>query len=98
MDSFAEDWAEFEVTWEQYKEEYSLAGPALIRQLYACCSGNLKTSLSRTSGGSHFTLTEVQMLETMKQLAVKFQNPAVNVQEFLGMHQQGDEGVQHYLS
>ena len=38
------------------------------------------------------------MLETMKQLAVKFQNPAVNKQEFLGMLQQGDEGVRHYLS
>ena len=24
MDSSAEDWAEFEVEWEQYKEEYSL--------------------------------------------------------------------------
>ena len=31
-------------------------------------------------------------------LAVKFQNPAVNVQEFLGMYQQGDERVRHYLS
>ena len=31
-------------------------------------------------------------------LAVKFQNPGVNVQEFLGMYQQGDERVRHYLS
>ena len=38
------------------------------------------------------------MLDIMKQLAVKFQNPAVNVQEFLGMFQQADEGVRHYLS
>ena len=37
MDSSAEDWAEFEVEWDQYKEEYTLAGNALIRQLYACC-------------------------------------------------------------
>ena len=38
------------------------------------------------------------MLDIIKQLAVKFQNPAVNVQEFLGMSQQADEGVRHYLS
>ena len=36
MDSSAEDWSEFKVEWEQYKEEYTLAGSALIRQLYAC--------------------------------------------------------------
>ena len=38
------------------------------------------------------------MLGNMKQLAVEFQNPAVNVQEFLGMYQQVDEGVRHYIS
>ena len=38
------------------------------------------------------------MLGNMQQLAVKFQNPAVNVQEFLGMYQQVDEGVRHYPS
>ena len=38
------------------------------------------------------------MLDVIKQLAVKFQNPAMNVQEFLSMYQQVDEGVRHYLS
>ena len=38
------------------------------------------------------------MLGNMKHLAVKFKNPTVNVQEFLGMSQQADEGVRHYLS
>ena len=98
QDSTLESWNEFLSSWEQYKDEYQLSGTGLTRQLYACCSGDLKTSLSRTSGGSHFTLTEDQMLGAMKQLAVKFQNPAVNVQEFLGMYQQVDEGVRHYLS
>ena len=98
QDSTLESWNEFISSWEQYKDEYQLTGTALTRQLQACCSSELKTSLSRTSGGAHFTLTESQMLSTMKQLAVKFQNPAVNVQEFLGMFQQGDEGVRYYLS
>ena len=38
LDSSAEDWEEFKVTWEQYKAEYSLEGADMIRQLVACCS------------------------------------------------------------
>ena len=98
MDSSAEDWAEFEVTWGQYKEEYSLAGPALIRQLYACCSDELKQGLSRSTGGGQFSLTESNLLKLMRQLAVRYQNPAVHVQEFLSMSQQQEEPVRHYLT
>ena len=98
MDSSAEDWAEFEVTWEQYKEEYSLAGPALIRQLYACCADELKQGLSRLTGGGQFGLTETNLLKMIKQLAVRYQNPAVHVQEFLSLSQQQDEPVRHYLT
>ena len=98
MDSSAEDWSEFEVEWEQYKEEYTLAGSALIRQLYACCSDELKQSLSRSTGGRQFVQTEANLLKLIKQLAVRYQNPAVHVQEFLGLSQQQDEGVRHYLT
>ena len=73
-------------------------GLAITRHLYACSSTELATSLSRTTGGAHFTLSEAQLLEQMKGLAVRYQNPAVHVQEFLGMSQQSDEGVRHYLS
>ena len=69
MDSSAEDWAEFEVEWEQYKEEYTLAGNALIRQLYACCSDELKQSLSRSTGRWQFIQTEKNLLKLIRQLA-----------------------------
>ena len=82
----------------QYKEEYSLAGPALIRQLYACCSDELKQGLSRSTGGGQFSLTESNLLKLMRQLAVRYQNPAVHVQEFLSMSQQQEEPVRHYLT
>ena len=88
LDSSVEDWLEFEVEWEQYKEEYALAGNALIRQLYACCSDELKQSLSRSTGGRQFVQTEESLLKLIKQLAVRYQNPAVHVQEFLGLSQQ----------
>ena len=54
LDSSAEEWSEFLVTWQQYKAEYNLGGASLIRQLFACCSEELRHSLSRTTGGSHF--------------------------------------------
>ena len=40
-----------------------------------------------------FTLSESKLLEQMKGLAVMYQNPAVQVQEFLSMSQQCDEGI-----
>ena len=30
LDSSAEEWSEFLVTWQQYKEEYNLAGASLL--------------------------------------------------------------------
>ena len=36
QDSTAETWDEFHTAWLQYKDEYSLSGTTLKRQLYAC--------------------------------------------------------------
>ena len=98
LDSSVEDWAEFQTCWDQYKQEYSLAGAQLIRQLYAACSDELKQSLSRITGGSQFTKSETELLKIMKELSVQYQNPAVHVQTFLSITQQQDEGVRHYLT
>ena len=98
VDTTAEAWDDFYMAWLQYKDEYNLVGQAITRQLYACCTTELAMSLSRTTGGAHFTLSEAQLVEHMKGLAVRYQNPAVHVQEFLGLSQQHDEGVRHYLS
>ena len=98
IDKSTEDWHEFLVTWDQYKEEYQLSGRALIRQLYACCSEEMKTSLSRITSGKQFEKTEKELLELMKQLAVRYQNPMVHVQEFLRQNQNQDEGVRHFLT
>ena len=54
LDSSAEEWSEFKVTWAQYKAEYNLDGSSLIRQLFASCSEELRHSLSRTTGGRQF--------------------------------------------
>ena len=98
LDSSAEDWSKFLETWKQYKEEYTLQGAGLIRQLFAACSDDLRHGLSRSTGGSQFSKSEQQLLDLMKQLAVRYQNPAVHVQEFLGLSQQQEEGVRHFLT
>ena len=93
VDSTSEAWEDFGATWTQHKEEYNLSGKELIRKLHACCSTDLKTSLSRLTCGKQFEQTEKDLMALMKQLAVRHQNPAVHVQEFLGLTQQADEGV-----
>ena len=48
LDEPIEKWEDFSSSWQQYKEEYCLPGKNLKRQLLACCSPDLATSLSRT--------------------------------------------------
>ena len=60
--------------------------PGLIRQLIACCSEEMRQSLSRMTGGKQFNLTETQLLVRMKNIAVRFQIPAVYVQQFLSLN------------
>ena len=98
LDTTEENYAEFAATWKQYKEEFSLTDKVLIRQLVACCSTELRTSLSRLTGGNQFELNEDELLRHMKQLAVRHQNPAVHVQQFLGLSQQSEEGVRSFLT
>ena len=98
LDEPIEKWEDFSSSWQQYKEEYCLSGKKLTRQLIACCSPDLATSLSRVSGGKHFDLDETDILKQMKNLVVRFENPAVHVQTFLAMHQQPEEGVRHFLA
>ena len=64
-DSTSEAWEDFTATWAQYKEEYNLTGKGLIRQLHACCSTDLKTSLSRLTCGKQFEQTETNIMTLM---------------------------------
>ena len=57
VDETSEKWEDFQASWAQYKDEYNLQGLGLTRQLYACCSSELATSLSRVTGASTSRLT-----------------------------------------
>ena len=50
LDETSEKWQDFHTAWVQYKDEYDLQGSGITRQLYACCSSELATSLSTVQG------------------------------------------------
>ena len=60
--------------------------------LVTCLTPELKTSLYRITGGQHYTKSEAHLLEEIKKLVVKHQNPAVHVKDFLSTRQEGEEG------
>ena len=41
---------------------------------------------------------QTYLIEEMKKLVVKYQNPAVYEEEFLNLKQEDGEGVRHYLA
>jgi hypothetical protein len=70
LDETKEKWQTFQAHWLQYKEEYGLQGKGLITQLYACCSSELATALSRVTGRKHYRLDEDTLLTQIKELTV----------------------------
>ena len=50
IDETSEKWQDFKAAWKKYKDEYSLQGHGITKQLYACCSSELATSLSTVQG------------------------------------------------
>ena len=95
MDSSAEDWSEFEVEWEYYKEEYTLALPSSGSSMPAAVTSSSRVSRDPQDVGS---FRQRNLLKLIRQHAVRYQNPAVHVHEFLGLSQQQDNGVRHYLT
>ena len=89
LDTTDKAWNDFYMALLQYKDESAMVGQAITRQPYACCTTEQATSLSHT-------LSEAQLVEHMKALTVRYQNPAVHVHEFLGLSQQADERVRNY--
>ena len=99
VDETREGWDNFKLNWAQYKEDLDIKGTDISRHLVAFCSKELQSVLSRNLGCQQFNTDEALLLTHMEQLALEFQNPAVNyVQEFLDIKQTPDEGIKHFLS
>ena len=93
-----EVWETFLTQWAEYKKQMQVSTDNVAGQLISCGSEELQTSLQRILGGKLYDKKEVDLLDEMKKLVVRFQNPAVYVEEFLTMKQEVDENTRHYLS
>ena len=93
-----EEWETFLTRWAEYKKQMKVDTGNVSGQLISCTSNELETSLRRILGQDLYNEAEVVLLREMKKLVVKYQNPAVNVEEFLTTKQEGGKSVRHFLS
>ena len=93
-----EQWETFLTRWKEYKKQMKVDTSNVAGQLISCTSDELETSLTRVLGNDLYNETEVVLLNEMKRIVVKFQNPAIYVEEFLTTKQEAGEGVRHYYS
>ena len=83
QDQPLEAWETFLKRWAEYKKQMQVSTTNVAGQLILCGSDELQTSLQRIVGRELYNKTEVELLGEMKKLVVKYQNPAVYVEEFL---------------
>ena len=98
QDQSLEEWETFLIRWAEYKKQMKVDTGNGTGQLISCTSNELETSLTRILGKDLYNEDEVVLLREMKKLVVKFQNPAVYVEEFLTTKQEGGESVRHFMS
>ena len=93
-----EEWETFLARWAEYKRQMKVGTGKVSGQLISCASDELETSLRRLLGENFYDEAETVLLHEMKQLVVKFQNPAVYVEEFMTIKQEVGESVRNFLS
>ncbi len=89
----AADWNYFETRWTEYVEATNIKGKTLIIQLLECCDEQLRRDLTRDTVGALTSKTEKDLIEGMKKLAVREENPMVARVELHSMVQGHDEAV-----
>ena len=90
------DWEYFKDCWERYKKSARLEGETAAAQLWDCCSQDLARRVY--DSGMSRNSSEVQLLERIKNLAIKAQNKLCNIVTFFSMKQAQDEGSGVFLA
>jgi hypothetical protein len=92
------DFTRFQDKWLRYKRStLAQATPRHVSdQLWACCSPELETSVYNT--GANSNTEEYELMEKIKRLAVRRQNPLVNVSQFLDLAQDTEETAGSYMA
>ena len=83
------DWEYFKDCWERYKKSARLEGETAAAQLWDCCSQDLARKVY--DSGMSRASSEEQLLERIRNLAIKAQNKLCNIVSFFSMKQNQDE-------
>jgi len=73
----SEEWSYFLIRWKDYIAATNITGASQILQLLECCDDELRRDVTRSAGGSLANQTEAEVLNTIKSLAIRVENPMV---------------------
>ena len=93
-------WQFFTEEWKLYKRMANLtANIDIVDELRSCCSRDLRRSLFDFVGGDNLQeVTEGELLEKLKSIAVIGKNIAVHRQEFHSLSQSSGEALHNFVS
>ena len=94
----SEEWTYFLCRWTDYKKAVHLTGSDCVLQLLECCDETLRRDLTRASGGSLATKSEVDVLAAMRRLAVREENTMVARVALQNMTQDTDESIRTFAA
>ena len=92
----SEEWSYFNTRWTEYKMATKITGIDKVIQLLECCEEDLRKNLSRASGGTLTNMSEEEVLEKIKVLAVRRENIMVARVELHEMSQQQGEDIRSF--
>ena len=92
----SEEWGYFVLRWGDYVTATRCQGPDRILQLLECCDEQLRRDLTRNAGGTLSGRTEEAVLEAIRNLAVREENPMVARVALHNMKQDREEFVRAF--
>jgi hypothetical protein len=74
----SEEWGYFDQRWGDYVTATRCLGPDRVLQLLECCDEQLRRDLTRNAGGTLSGRTKEDILEAIRNLAFREENPMVD--------------------
>ncbi len=91
-----EDWHYFMTRWADYVKATKLEGTDKVIQLLECCDEQLRKDLTRNAGGSLAGMTEDEVFEAIKTLAIREENTMVARVALHNMRPERDEPIRAF--
>ena len=93
-----EKWVYFTSRWNRYKKLSEIPEDTLTAQLLECADEELMMDLHRNNGAALDTMTEEELLDEMKQLAVHGESQIISRVNLRNMCQDHNEDVRHFAA